>query len=165
MSLDDFKLVKQGGLSSVPTYKYRVQAGATNIKRGEPVKLSSISGEYVVPLADNEPVTGTPTFLGIAATTSTETASADGFVEVYKPLPGLVFRAKATTPGNIDTDSELKALLNHHVAIDLISGVYTVDENATHAGTNGVIIIDGDIVNGTLDVEFKAACTPGALAA
>lgn len=165
MSLDNFTLVKQAGHSSAPTYTYSVQAGATTINRGEPVKLASISGDYVVPSADAEPVVGTPTFLGIAASTSNQTASADGTVEVYRALPGFVFRAKAKTLSTVDTAAEIAALKNNHVVLDLTSSVYTIDAAAAHAGTNGVIIIGGDPVMGTLDVIFKNSVQPESVAA
>lgn len=157
MSLGDITIVKTGGLSAVPTYKYRVQAGATAIAAGEPVKIATAGAAYVVRSADAEPVTGTPTFIGIAATNSTQTASADGVVEVYRPIQGVVFRAAAKVKTAIDTDAEVIALLNNRTVFDLTGSVYTLDESAADAGTNGLIVVDADPVAGTVDFEVRSA--------
>lgn len=157
MSLGDIQIVKTGGLTNVPTYKYRVQAGATTINAGEPVKIATAGAAYVVRSADAEPVTGTPTFVGIAATTSTQTASADGVVEVYRPVQGVVFRAAAKVKTAIDTDAEVLTILNNRTVFDLTGSVYTLDESAADAGTNGLIVVDADPVKGTVDFEVRAS--------
>lgn len=157
MSLGDFKIVKTGGLSNVPTYRFNVQAGATTIYAGEPVKVASAGAQYVVKSADAEPVTGTPTFVGIAQSTSTQTASADGYVDVYKPIQGVVFRGSAKNKANIATQANVNTLKNRRSVLDLTSGVYTVDESAADASTNGIVIVDGDPVKGTLDFEIRGS--------
>jgi hypothetical protein len=157
MSLGDITLVKAGGLENIPTYRFRVQAGATTINAGEPVKVATAGAQYVVRSATSEPVTGTPTFVGIAATTSTQTASVDGFVEVYKPIQGVVFRASAKTKANINTVALVDVLRNRRTLLDLTSGVYTVAEATADSGTNGIVIVDGDPVAGTLDFEVRAS--------
>lgn len=157
MSLGDIKIVKVGGLSNVPTYRFKVQAGATTINAGEPVKVATAGAQYVVKSADAEPVTGTPTFVGIAASTSTQTASVDGYVDVYKPIQGVVFRASAKTKSNIATQSAVDTLKNRRSLLDLTSGVFTVDESQADASTNGIVIVDGDPVKGTLDFEIRSS--------
>lgn len=157
MSLGDITIVKAGGLSNVPTYRYRVQAGATTINAGEPVKIATAGAAYVVRSADAEPVTGTPTFVGIAATTSTQTASADGVVEVYRPIQGVVFRASAKVKTAIDTDVEVLTVLNNRTVFDLTGSTYTLDESAADTATNGLIIVDADPVKGTVDFEVRAS--------
>lgn len=154
MSLNDIKVVTTGGLGALPTYKFSVQAGATTIYAGEPVKIGT--APYVIPLADAEPVTGTPTLIGIAATTSTQTATANGIVEVYLPTSGAVFRASAKSSAAVDTQAEIDALKLKRVILDLTSSVYTVDTAASDAATNGIIIVDGDPVNKTVDFRIKS---------
>ncbi len=153
MSLNDIKIVKPGGLTALPTQRYTVQAGAITINAGEPVKGGT--APYVVPSADAEPVTGTPTFIGIAASTSTQTASADGYVDVYIPLPGVIYRASAKSAAAVDTQAEIDALKQKRVVLDLTSSVYTVDTAASDASTNGIIIVDGDPVAKTVDFTIK----------
>ena len=140
MALADVSLVKQAGLMLPSTIKCQVQAGATNIKAGEPVKASST---YVIPSADAEPVTSAPTFVGIAMTTSTETASVDGIVDVLPPLAGVVFEASAKSSTAANTDAKIAALVGSLVLFDLTSGSYTVDTAATNSA-NGLRIVGGD---------------------
>ena len=87
----------EGGspFGSWPTKRYQVAASATLIYVGEPVKLSTTV--YVVKSADAEPVESAGTFVGIAASTSTNTASVDGWVDVYLPLPGMTYLINATS--------------------------------------------------------------------
>ena len=155
MAKADVLIVDAGGANVTPTRTYRTEAGATAILAGEPVKIGGTGSNYVIPLATAEPTNAVP-MVGIAQDDSDQTASADGTVEVYLVTPGLtVLRAAATTPGNVDTDAELLAILNDQVAFDLIAGVYTIDEDQGTAATNGLIIQGGDVVNGTLDVVLQ----------
>lgn len=134
---------------------WQTEANATDILAGEPVKLKSAGSPYVIPLADNEPVIGTTTqMIGIAQSNSTHTAAADGEISVYMLDEGdIELAAKATTAANFDTQSEIDALVGDRVVFDLISSVYTVDENATDGATKGVQIIGGN--PDTAEVYFK----------
>lgn len=140
--------------STAPMKKYQTEAAATNILFGEPVKLKTAGSEYVIPLADAEPVVGTTTaVVGIAATTSTETASADGVVYVFENLPGAVWLCAAKDSTTIDTQAEYNALVNTPVLFDLTSSVYTVDTGAT-ASTSGLVIETLDITRYPGKVAF-----------
>jgi hypothetical protein len=156
MSLGDIILKDSGGLSNTPTDRYRVAAGSTTINAGEPVKLTAAAGAYVVRSADAEPVTGTPTFVGIAASTSTQTASLDGYVDVYLPTVNTLFRCKAKVGTAVDTDAELIALLNNRVVFDLTGSTFTIDESAADAATNGLIIRGADLLTGQVDFIVRA---------
>jgi hypothetical protein len=138
--------MKEGATFSIPaTQTYQTEAAATAIKYGEPVKLKTAGSEYVIPLADAEPVVGTTTFVaGIAATNSTQTSTADGTVEVFKPLNGAVYLATPKTASDIDTQAKYNALVNTPVLFDLTAGVYTVDVGATSA-TSGLVVCPLDI--------------------
>lgn len=141
-----------------PTRQYRTDDRTTSsatatIKQGEPVK---VSGNFIVIIGDGEPTITAP-MLGIAANESTETSTADGFVDITHIIPGqTILRAKVTTPGNMDTDAELEAILNDTVTFDLATGVFTVDENeGTDPNVHGVQIIDGNIEKGTVDFTIR----------
>jgi len=152
----NIQIVDVGGANTCPTKTFRTEAGATALAVGEPAKLKAVGSAYVIPLADNEPVIGTTTrVVGIVASPSTHTASADGTVEVYIPRPGMIYRAKAKSTAAVDTDAELKALLNVNVLLDLTSSVYTVDTGATPATANGVTIVGGNIADGTIDFIIR----------
>lgn len=68
--------------------------------------------------------------VGVAASTSTETASLDGKVLV-ESAPVILAQMFATTPGNLSQAVKLTAC-----TLDVSSGAYTIDENDT---TNGFI--------------------------
>lgn len=140
MALGDLSIVKQSGQMLPAAIKCQTQAGATNIKAGEPVKAS---GVYVVPSADAEPLTSAPTFVGLAVSTSTETASVDGTVDVIPPSMGVVFEASAKSSTAANTDAKIAALVGSLVLLDLTSSTYTIDTAATNAA-NGCRIVGGD---------------------
>jgi len=141
MAKNDIKVVSTG----VPTRKVQTEAAATAINAGEPVKIKAAGSPYAIPLADADLTLGTDVeFLGIAATDSTHTASADGFIDVYVPVDGVVYEAKAKTAASVDTLSELNALLGDRVTFDLTSSVFTIDTDAGDAVGNAVHLIGGD---------------------
>jgi len=149
MAKGDIKIADVGGKNVVPSTPYRTEAGATDILAGEPVVIGGTGSNYVAPLATATPTT-TNKMLGVAAADSTHTAAADGSIDIYVLTPEVVMECAATTPGNMDTDAELLAILNDRIAFDLVGGVYTIDENQGDAGTNGLRVVDGDIAAGTL---------------
>lgn len=150
---------------TLPTWEWQVDASATLIYPGEPVKLSSAGSPFVIKLADNEPVIGTTTqVVGIAATTSTNTSVVAGKVKVYIPLPGTVYACKATTAANVDTQSELDALVGDNVLFDLTSTTFTVDENAGNNATYGIQIVGGDPNKGEVYFTIRPAAAEGAVA-
>src|SRR6056297_2748248 len=111
----DIKIVRTAG-GNVPTYRWQTDAGDSDIKAGDPVKLKSAGSPYVIGLATGDLTIGTDTaMVGVAASDSTHTASADGVIDVYVPLPGLVYEAKATTGTNVDTQAEINALCGDRV--------------------------------------------------
>ena len=165
MALGDISVADPAGQHFPPARTFRTEAGATTINAGEPCKIGGTGNNYVIPLADGDPEISADVVVGVASSTSDETAALDGTVNVLLPLPGVVFRCAATTPGNIDTDAELLAILNDRVTFDLAASIYTVDENEGDNADHGLRIIGGDIVNGTLDFLFmqEASVTDGTL--
>lgn len=148
-----------GGRYHVRTHDVQDQTSSsdTTLYPGDPVK---VSGNYVVHVATGEPTITAP-FLGIAYSTSTETTTADGTVQVAEVIPGeTVMRCKATTSTNMDTAAELLGLKHDCVTFDLTSTTYTIDEDeGTDPNVHGLEIVDGDITNGTLDFVARAyAC-------
>lgn len=143
----------------VPTIVCKVDdyttSSSTQILAGEPVKLSAAGGNVVVKLATGDPEIGTDVVFGIAASDDTATATADGEVEVYAPLPGIIYRAKATTPANL-----AEGIRYDTVTFDLTNATYTVDEDeGTDEDVHGLRIVDFDATNGTVDFEIKINAT------
>lgn len=147
MARNDIRIHDTAGLSNVPTTLYQTEANATAILAGEPVILKIAGSPYVIPFADGDPVIGTTTqVMGIAAKDSTQTASADGVVEVYDAAlcPQVVYECKAKTSTTYDTQSEINALENDRVVLDLTAGVYTVDAAAGDGATKGIQLRGGN---------------------
>jgi hypothetical protein len=140
MSVNNVTILVGANASTSPMKRYQTEAAATAILYGEPVKLKSAGSEYVIPLADAEPVVGTTTaVIGIAAANSTQTSTADGIVDVFEALPGAIYLCAPKVSTTIDTQAEYNALVNTPVLFDLTAGVYTVDTGAT-ASTSGLVI-------------------------
>ena len=80
---------------------FATQAGGTPpaINAGEPVVRSLGAGQYVTQMATSKPVVGTDYMAGISATTSTETASVDGTVQVTPIVDGESYLFLAYTAG------------------------------------------------------------------
>ena len=144
MAKGDVRIVRSP-YNTIPTMTLQTEANATDINAGEPVKWKSAGSPYAIPLATLDLTIGTDTqFLGIAQSASTHTASADGVVEVYMPLPGVVYGMAATTAANVDTQAELDALVGDRVVMTLASSTYTLDEDAGDGATNAFYIVGGD---------------------
>ncbi len=124
--------------------RFLVKAGAAaSIKSGEPV-LQNTGGdaEYVVKAAAD--VTTSDTLVGIAMTDSTDTASVDGYVDVWIPDGASIIRGYAKTKGSLASTVRLTKVI-----IDLTSGTFTIDESTT---TNGfMLIVDYDADTGIVD--------------
>lgn len=166
MAIANIRIVNNGGSQVAPTIKMLGEAAATDIYAGEPVKVKSAGSKYAIPLADAEPVIGTTTrVIGIAATNSTQTASADGEVYVYDANnSGIVYAAKAKSSTAADTQAEIDALIGKRVLLDLTSSVYTVDTAASDAAANGVLIVGGNADTQEIYFQLRPAAVEGAIA-
>jgi len=88
---------------------------------------------------------------GLAKSDSTETASVAGSVQVWLPFSNLLYSGLAKTAASANTDAEILALMYKRVYLDLATVVtLTVDESATDAATNGIVIVGGDSKTSTL---------------
>lgn len=154
MSAGNVTILVGANASTAPMKVYQTEAAATAILFGEPVKLKTAGSQYIIPLADAEPVVGTTTaVVGIAATNSTQTSTANGIVYVFENLPGAVWLCAAKASTAVDTQTEYNALVNVPVLFDLTAGVYTVDTAVT-ASTSGLVIESLDITRYPGKVAF-----------
>jgi hypothetical protein len=160
MAKGDVKIVDTGGRDTIPTKTFKVQDQTTSsgstIYPGDPVKISGAEGgNYVIQLADGDPEIGTDIVVGIAASESTETSSADGEVEVYLALPGMVYRCDANTGSNLAS-----GILYDTVTFDLSGTTFTVDEDeGSDEDVHGLRIVDYDEDNDTVDFIIKDNAT------
>lgn len=142
-------LVTSGGVSTI-------QAG-TPTKGADATAASPWTGA-VVPMVDGDGTTS-QRFTGIAKSTSTDTASANGEVTLWLPLPGYVYACKAKTASTADTAAEVQALFGKRVVFDLTSSLWSVDAAAADAAANMVTIIGGDYRTQTLYFTYKITGT------
>lgn len=151
MSTGNVWIRSTGGANSVPTVRYQTEAGAAALNAGELCKLKAAGSPYVIALVDADLTRGTDSqFVGLAASAGTHTASADGVVDVYMPLPGIVYEAKAKTAASVDAASEIAAMVGDRKVIDVTGGVHTVDEAQADAVANALTIVGGNPVTKTL---------------
>jgi hypothetical protein len=159
MAKGDISIVRRP-YDSIPTMTFQTAASATAIEAGEPVKLSAAGAVDVILLETLDLTIGTDTaFIGITATDSTHTAGAVGLVDVYMPLPGVVYEMAATTAANVDTAAEILALQNDRVVMTLAGGVFTLDENAGDGANNAFMIVGGDPIRSTLEFIIRMDAT------
>jgi len=162
MSRNDIKIKDVAGYNVIPTRTYQVASGAlTSIKAGEPVIMATIGTNVAAALvADADPTIGTDYILGLAAGDSTDTVAAVGTVEVYLPLPGVVYRGKAKSSTAADTAAEILALANKRGIFDVTSGVITLDTAAADGATNGLIYTGtGDPATNEVDFMISIRAT------
>lgn len=76
---------------------------------------------------------------GIAASVSTDTASAAGEVYVTKLVPGLSFLIAPNVAATWDSQAKYNALVGARVTFDLTTGTYTI--NSTDGATNGLVVM------------------------
>ncbi len=152
MALGDIKVLSPAQFGDIGTKKYAVAASATLIYPGEPV-AKALAGTAVTPMATNKPVVGTDYLAGIATTTSTNTASAAGTVEVMPIVPNVVYTMKPNVATSWDTQAEYDALVGSRVLIDLTAGSYTI--LASDGATYGCVIEPLDIAKNPGVVAFS----------
>lgn len=123
--------------------KYYVAANSTGsdgtisrINPGEPVtKLAGAAG--VIAAATNAPTT-TLRIVGVSTSTSTETASVAGTVDVIPAAPGQLWLITPDVAATWDTQAEYNALVGSRVLIKNTAGVYTL--LAADGASNGCVV-------------------------
>lgn len=135
----------------VPTVRWNTKAAGTALNPGEVVKLD-IGGngiQYAIKIVDGDGTTS-QNILGLvkggpsASGGDSVTASADGQVDVYIPLPGVIYSAKAKTSTLANTDALILALIGKRVKFGVVAGKIVIDTAQADATTNGVRIVGGN---------------------
>lgn len=165
MATENVKIVNSGSGNVTPTIICIGEAAATAILLGQPVKAKSVGSNYVIPLADAEPLIGTTTrVVGIAKADSTQTASANGDFEVYDAAnSATIYRCHAKSSTAANTQAKIDALLGSYVMFDLTSSVYTIETGAT-ANANGLVIVGGNPDTNEIFFQIRPAAIEGVIA-
>lgn len=141
MAKGDVMIYKDGPFGSIGTQKHAVTSGTTaSINAGELVLKTPGSAFVVAWDATNsaKPVVGTDYLAGLAMSTSTETATAVGYVEILPIVPGQVFLGNPKVAATWDTQAEYDALVGDRVLLDTVSGTQTL--LASDGATYGLVI-------------------------
>ncbi len=156
MAVGDITILEQGSMTGRGARRYNVASGATAILAGEPV-ARSLGATSVTAAATNTPVVSTDFYAGIAMTASTQTASANGYVDVMPITNGTTYLIKPKVTATWDTQTEYNDLVGKRVLLDLTTGSYTI--LATDNAANGCVIMPLDIAKypGMIAFAFRAA--------
>ena len=166
MSLGDITLYNEGVPGGLASRPHQVVSGGTPpaINAGEPVG-KTVGSQYVIIMANASPDASSTTakVAGIAASTSTETATADGTVQVTPVIAGdriwLVKPNVVATYGQGTTQNQTtyNALVGARVLLQATSGVWTL--TASDSVNNGCVVENLDITKypGKVAFSFRAA--------
>ena len=134
---------------------YQVKAGTAGSILAGDIVLQNTSGDVEYVKAAGTLVVDTDDIIvGIAATTSDETATADGTVQVYDELDA-EFIGKALVSGNLSTATLLTVVTIDSAA----TGVQTVKENDV---TKGIALVNSYTSDGEVKFTFKRSVVLGA---
>ncbi len=165
MALGDLVVLDQNTMTGAGARLYNVAAG-TAILAGEPVWVPALASVAVQPAPTNFPDASAHLMVGIAATTSTNTASAAGTVNVVEVNPGLVYLITADVAATWDTQAEYDALVGFRVLIKNSATVGATPGNsgsytllAADSTNNGCVVKALDISKypGKVAIAFRAA--------
>jgi len=114
-------------VTALPATGLKVKAGAaSSIKKGNLVIKDGSNAGYVCVAAD---ATDTDSVIvGVALADSTETASVDGYVDVFY-APEIYVEIFAKTPGSL-----VATMLYSKFILDVTSGSHTLDQGTTTKG-------------------------------
>jgi hypothetical protein len=148
----DIELLVAGKNKTEGTTKYKVAASANLIYPGDPVAVT-LGGYVVNAMATNKPVVGTDYLCGIAVSTSTNTPSADGYVDVMPIDNGDIWLITPKNPSSFDTQAKYDLLVGDRVVMDLTAGKYTLLN--TDGAANGCVIMPLDVTKYPNKVAFS----------
>ena len=160
MSVNDVLVFNPGAFGSIGARTFGVGKETTTIiNPGEPVgKVVAVSDVFAA--ATNTPLSAAATgftftncWAGIAVSTSDQTTTADGTVQVLPIIPGVVYLAKPNVAATWDTQTEYDRLVGKRVLMDLTSGAYTI--LAADNAKNGLVVEPLDVAKHPGKVAFS----------
>lgn len=147
-------------LSALASRQHQVVAGGTPpaILAGEPVS-KTLGNQYVITNPSSGQAVATNFLAGVATTTSTETASANGTVDVTPIDEKIIWLISPTVPATWGltqgalVQATYNALAGARVLIQKSGGIYTI--LATDSATNGCVVENLNINTTTGKVAFS----------
>lgn len=135
--------------------RYTVASGTTaSINVGEFVTkpLASVAVK-AFPSGSLKPSVTSTYLAGLAMSTSNETATAAGVVDVMPIVPGLTFLGNPDVAATWDTQAEYDALVGARVLVKVSGGVHTI--LASDSANNGLVVEPLDITLHPGKVRFS----------
>jgi len=142
--INDIQILGGESFASGCSRQYIVAASATLIVPGEPVAVT-LGGMTVTKMATNKPVVGTDFIPGIAVSTSTNTASVAGTVQVVPFEKNQLYQI--TPKVAITSQTTYDSYLGYRVLLDL-TGTYPSDKYTglvSDNSTSGFVIMPNDL--------------------
>ncbi len=137
MAKGDIMPYESTDISMGGSLKYAVASGTTaSINAGEPVE--KLAGTAFVKLMVTNAPTATERIVGVAASASTETASAVGTVDVIPARPGQLWLIAPKVAATWNTQTKYNNLVGSRVLIDLTTATFTI--LASDSAGNGCIV-------------------------
>lgn len=157
MALGDVKLLADAAFGAVGSRTHKVASGAVaTINAGELV-LKTLGSAFVVAWGNTnaKPVVGTDFIAGVSTSTSTDTATADGTVDIMPIDPKMVFLISPNVAATFATQAAYDALVGDRVllASGSTGGAQTI--LATDGATSGLVIQPLNIQNVPGKVAFS----------
>ena len=136
------------------TTTYNVSPSATVINAGEFVlKTDGSGGNVVTAFQTNKPVIGTDYIAGLAVTSSNQTTTVSGTIEVMEISPNMIFLANPKVAATWATQTLYDALVGYRVLLDVTSSVTTI--LAANGAINGCVVRELDITKYPGKVAFS----------
>ena len=153
MALGDIQVYDTGAFGYPGDRIYNVASGSVaSINAGEPV-TKVLGSPYVTVAITGSPLVGSTTLLvGVASTTSTDTASAAGTVRVLKLVEGVSYLIAPKVAATWATQTLYDALVGSRVLLDLTSSTYTI--LAADSALNGCVVLPLDVQKYPNKVRF-----------
>lgn len=160
MALGDLQPAAIPGSSALPSRQHQVVSGGTPpaILAGEPVS-KTLGNQYVITNPTSGQVVATNFLAGVATTSSTETASANGTVDVA-PINSLdMWQISPTVPATWGltqgavVQATYNALVGARVLIQKSGGIYTI--LASDSANNGCVVENINVATSFGKVQFS----------
>lgn len=140
MALGDLNLYKAGASTgALGSIRHQVVAGGTPpaINAGEPVS-KTLGNQYVITNPSSGQAVATNFLAGVSTSTSNETATLDGFVDVMPIDVGTIWLVAPAVAATWNTQAKYNALVGARVLIQKTNGVYTI--LAADGATSGCVV-------------------------
>lgn len=163
MALGDLTVLEQVSEMGRGGRLYNVAAG-TAILAGEPVQLRAVGNVVVEPNLTSTPVVSASAgveglFVGVATTSSTNTATAAGTVNVLPINSGTTYLISPDTAASWDTQAEYDALVGKRVVMK-----NSVTVTATPTGGTYTLLASDSAGNGCVVQAMPITNNPGKVA-